>query len=46
MKLKLKNIFMTILTCTILTPFTNLTSFAAHTGRASDPLRIDSKADL
>lgn len=46
MKLKLKNIFMTILTCTILTPFTNLTSFAAHTGSASDPLPIDSEADL
>lgn len=46
MKLKLKNIFMTILTCTVLTPFTNLTSFAAHTGDASDPLPINSEDDL
>ena len=46
MKLKLKNIFMTILTCTILTPFTNLTSFAARTGSASDPLPINSEDDL
>ncbi len=46
MKLKLKNILMAILTCTILTPFTNLTSFAVHSGSASDPLPIDSEDDL